>query len=253
MVLHRLEGDAVFRRAARHRVHVLEIKAQLVYRTQLQCRNRNIRFTVQQPLQHRQAKHQAVRILRALQAEGLQELVVQADIHARAVFGGWRGIAVVQIDINAVGTQQVQIRRQIQRQANRRWLKPRRLQLFFIGFQLAKGDRTVGTHPVWRIIRFTRQQRLDLIYHDAVAAEKDVALGNGFCCLHQIFIITTKDHQQLHVRVFRVAYHLNGRRVDVRMIAQEGRTFCIGGKHNGISVRQFVIHRREALTAPARA
>ena len=114
MVLNRLEGNAVFHRAARHRVHVLEIKAQLVDRAKLQRRDRDIRFTVQQPLQHRQAKHQAVGILCALQAERLQELVVQADIHARAVFGGWRGITVVEADINAVGTQQVQVRRQIQ-------------------------------------------------------------------------------------------------------------------------------------------
>ena len=114
MVLNLLEGDAVIHRTARHRVHVLEVKTQLVDCPKLQCRNGDIRFTVQQPLQHRQAKHQAVSILRALQAERLQELVVQADIHARAVFRRRRGITVVKIDIDAVGTQQVQIRRQVQ-------------------------------------------------------------------------------------------------------------------------------------------
>ena len=49
-----------------------------------------------------------------------------------------------------------------------------------------------------------------------------------------------------------MAHHLYGRRFNVRVIAQEGRTFRVGRKDNRISVRQFVIHRREALATPAR-
>ncbi|MNV16532.1 hypothetical protein D3C71_1072980 [compost metagenome] len=119
MIRHRLEGDAVIHRPARHWVHVLEIKAQLIHRAQFQCRNGDVRFTVQQPLKYRQAQQQFVGVLAAGQREGLQELVVQADIHPRAVFGRRCGIAIVQIDIDPVAAQQIQIRRQIQRDVNR--------------------------------------------------------------------------------------------------------------------------------------
>ena len=87
VVLHRLEGDAVVHRTARHWIHVLEIKAQLVYRPELQRRDGDIGFTIQQPLQYRQTQQQTVRFLIIHQIKRLQELVIQADIHARTVFG----------------------------------------------------------------------------------------------------------------------------------------------------------------------
>ena len=55
VVLHRLEGNTVIDGAARHRVHILEVEAQLIHGAEAQCRDRHFRFAVQQPLQHRQA------------------------------------------------------------------------------------------------------------------------------------------------------------------------------------------------------
>ncbi|MNT52204.1 hypothetical protein D3C72_1892160 [compost metagenome] len=124
----------------------------------------------------------------------MQELVVQADIHARAVFRWRRGIAIVQIDIDPVAAQEIEIRRQVQGDVNRRWLKPGRLELLFIGFQFAEGHRAIGADPVWRIVRFTRQQRFHVANSDAIATEQHVPLGNAFRRLDQIFIIATKYH-----------------------------------------------------------
>ncbi|CSP67592.1 Uncharacterised protein [Shigella sonnei] len=50
MILHRLEGNTVIHRTARHRVHILKVEAQLVGRAQFQRRNRDIRFAIQQTL-----------------------------------------------------------------------------------------------------------------------------------------------------------------------------------------------------------
>ena len=249
MVLYRLECHAIIHRAARHRVHVLEVKAQLVHRPQLQRRDRHVRFTVNQPLQYRQTQQQAIAFLGAVQAERLQELIVQADIHTRAVFAWRRGVTVVEIHINTVAAQQIEIRRQIQR--NRRRFQPGGLELLFIGFQLAERHRTVSTYPVRRIIRFTRQQRLHLIHHHAVATEQDIPLRNAFRRLQQIVIVAAKDHQQLHIWVVRVADHLNHRRFYRRMIAQEIRALVVRGKDDGITIRQRVVHHREMLAAPA--
>ena len=46
--------------------------------------------------------------------------------------------------------------------------------------------------------------------------------------------------------------HLNHRGFYRRMIAQEVRAFVIGGKDNGIAIRQLVIEHREVLPTPAR-
>ena len=48
-----------------------------------------------------------------------------------------------------------------------------------------------------------------------------------------------------------MAYHLNGRRFDIRVLTQESRTLRVGRKDDGISVRDLVIHNREVLPAPA--
>ena len=55
VVLYRLEGNTVIDRTARHRVHILEVEAQLIHGAEAQCRDRHFRFAVQQPLKHRQA------------------------------------------------------------------------------------------------------------------------------------------------------------------------------------------------------
>ncbi len=49
-----------------------------------------------------------------------------------------------------------------------------------------------------------------------------------------------------------MAHHLDNRRVNRRMIAQEIRASIVGGEHDRIAIRQVIIQHREALTAPAR-
>ena len=46
--------------------------------------------------------------------------------------------------------------------------------------------------------------------------------------------------------------HFNHRGFYRRMIAQEVRAFVIGGKNDGIAIRQLVIEHREVLPTPAR-
>ncbi len=49
-----------------------------------------------------------------------------------------------------------------------------------------------------------------------------------------------------------MAHHLDNRRVNRRMIAQEIGASIVGGEHDRIAIRQVIIQHREALTAPAR-
>ena len=120
-----------------------------------------------------------------------------------------------------------------------------------IGFQLSKGDRAVGAHPVWRIVWLPRLQGFDAVHGDAAAAEQNIALGNPLRCQQQVVIIAAENYQQLDVRIVRVVDHFDGRRVDRRMIAQEIRTLVVGGEDNGVTIRQFVEIDRELLAAPA--
>lgn len=57
-----------------------------------------------------------------------------------------------------------------------------------------------------------------------------------FAALQQVFIISTKRNQQLHIRIIRVAHHLDNRRVNRRMIAQEIRASIVGGEHDRIAI-----------------
>ena len=251
MVLHRLEGNTVVDGAAGHRVHILEVKAQLVDRPKTQRGDGDLRFAVQQPLQHRQAQDQFVHVLGAVKAERLQKLVVEADIHPRAVLHRRHGVAVFQIHIDAVGPQQIEIRRQVKRHGDGIRHQAAGLQLLLIGFQLSKGDRTVGAHPVRRVVRLTRLQGFDAVHGDAAAAEQNIALSNPLRRQQQVVIIAAENHQQLDVGIVRVVDHFDGRRLDRRMIAQEVRTLVVGGEDNGVTIRQFIEIDRELLAAPA--
>ena len=126
------------------------------------------------------------------------------------------------------------------------------MQLLFVGFQLGKGHRPIGTHPVWRIVRFTRLQLFDIVNRHAAAAEQNIALGYPLRRLQQVFVIPPEDHQQLDVRIIRVVDHFNRRRLNRRVLAQEVRALIVSRENNGVTVRQLVELDRELLAAPAR-
>ncbi|MNE60492.1 hypothetical protein D3C80_1556370 [compost metagenome] len=116
MVRHQRIGFATPFGTAGQQRGVIEVKAQLVGRPQLQRRDVDRPVGIKQSLSQWQAQQLCALLMLRHQSIGLHKLIVQADAQAGTILNTRRGVAVFQLHIDAGAVDQEQIRRQIHRQ-----------------------------------------------------------------------------------------------------------------------------------------
>ncbi|MNX90287.1 hypothetical protein D3C86_1223300 [compost metagenome] len=159
---------------------------------------------------------------------------------------------VLEIRLDAVGAQQIEIRRQTQRQVHGPEPAARGLQLARIIRQLVEPHLAIEPHPVGGVIGLARGQGFHLVHQHALAAQQHLPLRQPLGRGQQILLIPSQDQQQLHIGVVGGADHVDGGPLHLGVVDQEIGTRVIGGEDHPVAIRQLVDEHGEVLTPPLR-